>query len=93
MRTIYLDSNYVCHPENAEGRMEVETDALNDVCNDALEYYRYIPASYGKSDFFQCFDSKTATAIQRQYEKMISERADMQAALDAIYGGVTDDGT
>lgn len=91
MRTIYIDSDYVCHAENAPGRTAVETDILDNVCDYALPFYIFAPAHSDKVDFVQCINSKVADIVQAQYEKMLAERADMQAALDAIYGGVTDE--
>lgn len=43
MKTIYLDSDYMCHLENADGRTEVQTDAFDGVVDGAIPYYRYIP--------------------------------------------------
>lgn len=75
MRTIYIDADYVCHAGNADGRTAVETDALDNVCDHALPFYRFVPAHDGKEDFVQCFDSKTADAVQKQYEEMQAEFA------------------
>ena len=77
MRTIYIDAGYVCHAENADGRTAVETDALDNVCDYALPYYRFVPAHDGKEDFVQCFDSKIADSVQTLYEEM---QADAEAA-------------
>ena len=75
MRTIYLDSNFMCYDKPAEGRQAVETDAFDSLCAAALECYRYIPAGqlWTRPDgritpgpFIQAV--KEPTEIQRQYE-------------------------
>ena len=43
MKTIYIDSEYMCHLENADGRIQVQTDVLDEVVDGAIPYYRYIP--------------------------------------------------
>ena len=43
MKTIYIDSDYMCHLENADGRTEVQTDVFDSVVDEAIPYYRYIP--------------------------------------------------
>lgn len=42
--TIYIDSDYKCHTDAAEGRRAVETDAFNGKCETWIESYRYVPA-------------------------------------------------
>lgn len=67
MRTIYIDSNYICHAENAEGRTAVETDILDGISNFALPCFKFIPAHDDKVDFCQCINSEMADAIQAQF--------------------------
>ncbi|MBQ1756410.1 MAG: hypothetical protein IIZ96_06660, partial [Oscillospiraceae bacterium] len=44
MRTVYLDSKFMCHAFN-DGTMQAkETDAFDNLCAGAIECYRYIPA-------------------------------------------------
>lgn len=66
MRTIYIDSDYICHADNADGRIEIHTDILNGICDVALECYILIPEHDDKVDFCQCFDNDKAGAIRRQ---------------------------
>lgn len=42
--TIYIDSDYKCHTDAAEGRRAAETDAFNGKCEEWIESYRYVPA-------------------------------------------------
>lgn len=43
MKTIYLDSDYMCYLKNADGRIEVQTDVFDETVDEAIPYYRYIP--------------------------------------------------
>lgn len=75
MRTIYLDSNFMCHAINDGTMQAVETNAFDGLCAGAIECYRYIPAgqSWSRPDgritpgpFIQAV--KESAEIQRQYE-------------------------
>ena len=75
MRTIYLDSAFMCHATNDGTTQAVETDLFDGLCSGALECYRYIPAgqSWTRPDgritpgpFIQAV--KESVDIQRQYE-------------------------
>ena len=89
MKTIYLDSEYMCHLENAEGRIEIQTDVFDSIDDNAIPYYRYIPQdktwvdSRGRTYhgvFIQATDSE---AIDRIMQAALLN--DMQNAL-AILG-------
>lgn len=43
MKIIYIDSEYMCHLENGEGRREVETDVFDGKIDAVIPYYRFIP--------------------------------------------------
>lgn len=43
MKTIYINSDYMCYLKNADGRIEVQTDAFDEIVDGAIPYYRYIP--------------------------------------------------
>lgn len=84
MRTIYLDFDFICHADYAEGRTPVETAALDNVCDAALPCYIYVPEgkSYTKpngntvkGEFVQCFDSRAADLIRVQYEAQLAAAA------------------
>lgn len=92
MKTIYIDSEYMCHLENADGRTEVQTDVFDGVVDGAIPYYRYIPDgaewTNGKGRvfhglFIQATDSKMIDRITTQ-----SIIGDMQSALTVL--GVTE---
>lgn len=88
MKTIYLDSNFMCHLENAEGRTEIETDVFDGIVDAAIPYYRYIPQGEEWTDgkgrvfhglFIQATDSNAIDRITQQ-----AYIADMQNALSIL---------
>lgn len=88
MKTIYLDSDYMCHLENAQGRTEVETDVFDGIVDEAIPYYRYIPQDEEWTDskgrvlhglFIQATDSNAIDRITQQ-----AYIADMQNALSIL---------
>lgn len=42
--TIYIDSEFKCYTENADGRTAVETDAFNGKCQEFIEGMRFVPS-------------------------------------------------
>lgn len=100
--TIYLDADFKCHVTNDGTMRAIETDAFDGKCGSFVEGYRFVPSdeTWTRPDrevfhgemLSPWRDYNLLMEFQAQYEEMLAERADMQAALDAIYGGVTDDG-
>lgn len=43
MKTIYLDSDYVCHATPEEGMRSYETEVFDDKCDAYINGYRLIP--------------------------------------------------
>lgn len=41
--TIYIDNDYKCYAEAAQGLREVETDFFKGKCQELIEAYRYVP--------------------------------------------------
>ena len=98
--TIYIDSEYKCHVSPGEGLTAVETDAFNGKCRQYVEGYRFVPAghSWTREDgqvfdgemVAPCRDSAILEELQALYEEEQEKQADMAAALNAIYTGVTE---
>ena len=42
--TIYIDSDYICHTSNADGRRAFTVGFFDGKCKYFIEHYRYIPA-------------------------------------------------
>lgn len=98
--TIYIDSDYKCHTSPGEGRTAVETDAFKGKCRQYIEGYRFVPAgqTWIREDG-QAFagemispwrDYHLLAELQAVFEEEQAKQADMAAALEAIYTGVTE---
>ena len=93
MRKIYIDSDFICHVENADGRREIETDFFDGKCNTFIEGYRYIPEgeTWTRSDgevfsglmISPAKDYSLLMMAQSAYEEALSETASQIADLTA----------
>lgn len=92
MRTIYIDSEFKCHPLPDDGMVSVETDFFDGKCDAFLEGYRYIPAgeSWTRADGAVFYGEMIAPwkpwteldAAQREYERqLLSEYAEALKTL------------
>lgn len=96
MTTIYIDSDFRCYTEPAEGRTAIETDVFDGKCKTYIEGYRFIPAgqTWTRGDGVEFsgemvapfVDSKVLEAAQGEYEReLLAEAlADRDAALTAL---------
>ena len=98
--TIYIDNDYKCHTSPGEGLTAVETDAFDGKCRQYIEGYRFVPSggSWVREDG-EVFTGEMVAPwrpyeilaeFQAIYEEEQAKQADMAAALDAIYTGVTE---
>ncbi len=92
--TIYLDADYKCHTTDDGTMTEVETDFFDGKCKTFIEGYRYVPAGemWTREDGME-FPGEMISPwreyalleeFQRQYEELLAEQADMQAALAVL---------
>ena len=92
MKTIYLDSEYMCHLTGGGSMIETQTDVFDGTADRAIPYYRYIPENTEWVDergrvFYGLFVQATdSNAIDRATKDALI--ADMQAALEIL--GVTE---
>lgn len=93
MKTIYLDSAFMCHAINDGTMAEVQTDVFDDFCSNAIELMRYVPEdeTWTRPDgrvihgiFIQSTDSARIDAYQRQYMEDQEQMADMAQALEIL---------
>lgn len=95
MRTVYLDSDYVCHVANDGTMTPVETDFFDDKCDAYIEGYRFVPEgqTWTREDG-EVFEGNMVSPwedfdrldeAQRKYEQ--EQLADMKQALAVL--GVT----
>lgn len=97
MKTVYLDSDFMCHITRDGTMIEVQTDALNGFCDNAVELIRFVPqgTTYSRPDgriihgeFIQITDSAKVDAYQKQYMEDQEKMEDMTTALAIL--GVTE---
>ena len=43
MKTIYLDKDFICHPNYIIERKKYNVTFLDNVCEECIECYRYVP--------------------------------------------------
>ena len=89
MKTIYIDSEYKCHPANDGTMTAVETDFFDGKCAAFIEGYRFVPdgESWTREDGVAFAGEMIAPwkpweeldAAQREYERQ--QLAEMQEAL------------
>ena len=94
MKTIYLDADFLCHVDNAEGLIPVETDVFDGKCRAYIEGYRYVPEgrTWTRSDgavfeglmISPAVDSTALEKAQAQYETDLADMTDMQTALNIL---------
>ncbi len=98
--TIYVDDDFLCHPDYAEGRRAVETSYFDGKSPLYIEGYRLVPQgeAWTRPDgvefegemFAPAVDVWLVRASQAAYEEAQEELADMEAALNVM--GVSVDG-
>ena len=98
--TIYIDREYKCHTSPAYGLTAVEADAFDGKCRQFIEGYRFVPSgeTWIREDGQVFIGGMVApwrpyeilAEFQAIYEEEQAKQADMAAALDAIYTGVTE---
>lgn len=92
---IYIDSDYKCHTEVAEGLTAVDVPFFDGKCKRFIEGHRYVPdgETWVREDG-EVFSGAMRTphedyaildAAQEQYEEMLAEIAEREAAL-AVMG-------
>lgn len=87
MKTIYIDSDFICHITNDGTMTAVETYAFDGKCDSFIEGYRFVPAGecWTRADGVVFHGEMVApwkpyselAAAQTQYER---DRADLEAA-------------
>ena len=91
---IYIDSDYKCHVEAAEGLTAVETDFFDGKYKAYIEGYRFVPAgkTWTREDgvvftgemIAPWKDYSALAAAQAGYEEAAAELQDMQEALNLL---------
>ena len=97
MRTVYIDSEFKCHPVNDGTRKAAESDFFEGKCDAFIEGYRFIPEeeSWTREDgevfrgemIAPWKDFNELDAAQREYER--EQLADLEEFARIILGGET----
>ena len=97
MRTIYIDSEFKCHITNDGAMTAVETNLFDDKCDAYIEGYRFVPSgeSWTREDGEVFYGVMIAPwmpyeeldAAQKQYEKDLADRADLEKAYNYLLTG------
>lgn len=92
--TVYIDSDYKCHTEQAEGLTTVESTFFDGKCKTFIEGYRFVPSgeSWTRDDgvvfkgemVAPWKDYSALAAAQAGYEEAAAELQDMQDALNLL---------
>ena len=92
--TVYLDSNFRCHAQPAEGLRAVEAPFFKGKCRRFIEGFRYVPAgefwtredgAIFRGEMVSPAENYTVlAAAQAQYEETLAEMQDMQTALHTL---------
>lgn len=96
MMKLYVDGDYMCHVNHADGRIEIETDIFDGKCDQYIEGFRLVPEgrTWIRDDgvVFEGFmlapgmDIRILDAAQTEYEAAQSTIAELdEALLDAEY--------
>lgn len=97
MKTIYIDKNFICHSNYIKGRKKYVVDFLDDVPNECIEYYRYVPDGevyvhnnkkiFG--EFIQVIKSDEAVQLVQLAKKNIKQEEDhlneLAELIEVIY--------
>ena len=91
---VYIDKDYKCHTQPAEGTTAVEVPFFDGKCKRFVEGYRFVPDGETwiredgvefKGEMIAPFiDYALLAAYQEQYEEMLAEQMDMKSALEVL---------
>ena len=87
---IYVDINndFKCYTSNAGAMREINLEFFDGKCKAFIEGFRCIPATDASgNEIFTVFAWREFSLLeefQRQYEELLAEQADMQAALAVL---------
>ena len=91
MRTIYIDSEGLCHGTDTGGLTAVETEFFDRKCDAFIEGFRCEVT--GSGVMFAARQSYALlAAVQAQYERDLADRADLEAGYNYLLTGGADNG-
>lgn len=87
---IYVDNEFRCYTENAEGRTPIETEYFNGKCKRFIEGYRYVPEGRtwirddGESFHGEMISCHEDIDFLREIQSVYEEGLDMRKALEVL---------
>jgi hypothetical protein len=94
---VYIDKDFKCHLSDDGTMTAIETEFFNGKCDTFIEGYRFIPSgeSWTRSDGVVFHGEMIAPwkpyekldAAQKQYEKDLADRAELEAAYNYLLTG------
>lgn len=99
MKTIYIDSDFKCYATAGEGRTQVTSDAFDGKCDAYIEGYRFVPSgqTWTRADGavfngemiapwkpWAELDAAQREYEREQYQEVVSQNAEYEAALSEI---------
>lgn len=97
MKTIYIDSDFKCHLADDGTMTAIETTFFDGKCDAFIEGYRFVPSgeSWTRNDGVVFHgemvspwkDYSELNAAQKQYEKDLADRADLEKAYNYLLTG------
>lgn len=89
---IYIDNDYKCHKEYAEGLIAVEIDFFEGKCKEFIEGYRCVPAAetWIREDgvkFAGEMISPWVSHYQLEKIQLVYEKESTEEALNILIGG------
>lgn len=91
---IFIDGDYKCHVSDDGTRREMETEFFDGKCRQFIEGYTYVPAgeTWTRADGTEFPGEMVSpwreyallSEFQAQYEELLAEQEDMQAALAVL---------
>ena len=86
MKVIYIGSNFKCHTTDDGTMTAVETPLFDGMCDEYIEGYCY-DTSRGYLTIYPWKPYSELAAAQRQYEKDLADRAELEAAYNYLLTG------
>ena len=97
MKTIFIDSDFKCHPTDDGTMSAIKTDFFDGKCDSFIEGYRFVSSgeTWTREDgkvfrgemVAPWKDYRELIGAQEQYEKDLSDRADLEAAYNYLLTG------
>lgn len=83
---VYIDKDFRCHLSDDGTMTEADVDFFDGKCDTFVEGYCY-DTSDGFTSIYPWKDYKELESVQKQYEKDLADRADLEKAYNYLLTG------